>query len=93
MLPRFMQESRIQPNFNGYHYQLIKTMDLFTTYQVWRTTMEKRAGLTLDTDYCNERIAVLEDEDSTETKLFIKSYGADYHRQVISWFQQALSET
>ena len=67
-------------------------MNLFTSYQEWRTTMIERAGLTLDRDYCKERLAVLEDESSEETRSFIKSFGATYHQQVVAWFHKALSE-
>jgi len=66
--------------------------NLFTNYQEWRSTIIDRAGLTLDSDYCKERLAVLEDESSSETLSFIKSFGANYHKQVVSWFHQALSE-
>ena len=67
-------------------------MSLFTNYQEWRTTMINRAGLTLDHDYCKERLAVLEDKNAEETSSFIKLYGDAYHEQVIAWFQKALSE-
>ena len=67
-------------------------MSLFTNYDEWRNTMIERAGLTLDHDYCTERIAALQDEDNSHTKSFLKSYGATYRDQVVTWFQQALSE-
>ena len=51
-----------------------------------------RAKLTLDSDYCTERLAVLEDESAAETQSFIKAYGVDYHKQVVTWFHQTLSE-
>lgn len=54
--------------------------------------MTETAGLKLDADYCGERLAVLEDLETAETKKFIELYGADYHRRVISWFQKAQSE-
>ena len=46
-------------------------MSIFTSYQEWRTTMIDHAGLTLDEDYCKERLTVLEDEIIPETKRFI----------------------
>lgn len=54
--------------------------------------MIERAKLTLDSDYCTERLAVLEDESAAEIQPFIKAYGADYHKQVVAWFHQTLSE-
>ncbi|MEM9079343.1 MAG: hypothetical protein AAGC74_01485 [Verrucomicrobiota bacterium] len=66
--------------------------NLFTSYQQWRTTMIDRAGLTLDRAYCEERLTILEDETNAETRSFIKSFGAPYHKQVVAWFHQALSE-
>jgi len=62
-------------------------MSLFTNYNDWRNTMIERAGLTLDRDYCKERLSVLEDENAEETRSFIKLYGADYHRKVVGGFQ------
>jgi len=66
---------------------------IFTTYQEWRSTMIERAGLTLDRNYCEERLAVLQDESTAETRSFIKLFGGDYHKQVIAWFHQALAES
>ncbi|MBK1831104.1 hypothetical protein JIN77_10230 [Verrucomicrobiaceae bacterium R5-34] len=67
-------------------------MNLFTNYHDWRSTMIDRAGLTLNHDYCSERLSVLEDENAAETQTFIRLYGAPYHQKVVGWFQQALSE-
>ena len=67
-------------------------MNTFTSYQEWRKTMVEHASLTLDRDYCMERLAILENENLSETKSFIKIYGVTYHKQVIAWFNQALSE-
>ena len=67
-------------------------MNIFTSYQEWRKTMIEHASLTLDRDYCTERLAILENENLSETRSFIKMYGATYHKQVIAWFNQALSE-
>lgn len=41
-------------------------MNPFTNYHDWRTTMIKRAKLTLDRDYGTERLAILEDENALE---------------------------
>ncbi len=68
-------------------------MNLFTSYKEWRMTMIDHAGLTLDQDYCKERLAVLEDKTTKETQTFIKLYGDSYHQQVVAWFHQALSES
>ena len=54
--------------------------------------MIEHASLTLDRDYCTERLAILENENLSETRSFINMYGATYHKQVIAWFNQALSE-
>ena len=54
--------------------------------------MIEHAGLTLDQDYCKERLTVLENETLEETQTFIELYGASYHQQVISWFNKALSD-
>ncbi len=54
--------------------------------------MIEHAGLTLDQDYCKERLEILENETLEETQTFIKLYGPAYHQQVISWFNKALSE-
>ncbi|MDP0491034.1 MAG: hypothetical protein Q7Q71_08305 [Verrucomicrobiota bacterium JB023] len=67
-------------------------MTLFNSYQEWRTTITERAGLTLDREFCQGRLEVLEDESSPETQSFIKSFGAAYHQEVVAWFHKALSE-
>ena len=50
-------------------------MSDFKNYEDWRMTMIKHAGLTLDQDYCKERIKVLW-MINEETRTFIKHYGA-----------------
>ncbi len=66
--------------------------NLFNNYHEWRKTMTERAGLTLDRSYCEDRLAILEDQNNNETQSFIKAFGPNYHQQVIAWFHQALSE-
>ncbi|MBK1834861.1 hypothetical protein [Roseibacillus ishigakijimensis] len=53
--------------------------------------METSAGPILRA-FCEERLAVLEDETVAETRAFIQSFGAPYHQQVVTWFRQALTE-
>ncbi|MGB0328588.1 MAG: hypothetical protein ACPGJR_13770 [Akkermansiaceae bacterium] len=65
---------------------------VFSSYQQWRSTMTEHAKLTLDQNYCEKRIAALQDESLPQTKSFVKAYGAKYRDQVIEWFQKALSE-
>jgi hypothetical protein len=66
---------------------------VFTSYHQWKTTMTEHAKLTLDQDYCEKRIAALQDESLPQTKSFIDAYGSKYRDQVIAWFRKALSES
>lgn len=67
-------------------------MKFFNTYQEWRAAITGPCGLTLDRDYCEQRIAALQDEKAPGTRPFLEAYGSDYRDQVITWFQQALAD-
>ena len=46
-------------------------------------------GFELTKEYCEQRIAELEDENNPHTKAFIAAYGVAYLTQVIDWFKLA----
>ena len=65
----------------------------FESYSHWRTMMTETAGLTLDRDYCKERIEALSNEGDPSTLAFLKAYGSAHRDQILRWFEQALSES
>lgn len=64
----------------------------YESYSHWRTMMTETAGLTLDADYCKERISVLTREKDASTVAFINLYGAKHRDQIVRWFEKALAE-
>jgi hypothetical protein len=67
-------------------------MHTFTTYQEWHTTITGVCGLTLNRDYCAQRIRALGNEQDSSTRNFLKAYGTEYRDLVVSWFRQAEKE-
>jgi hypothetical protein len=67
-------------------------MTTFSNYNEWRSAITGPCGITLSRDYCEERIAALQNDKAHGTQPFIETYGAAYCNQVIEWFRQALSK-
>ncbi len=65
----------------------------FRSYNEWHAAITGPCGITLDRDYCEKRIAALQDPKAPGTKSFLDTYGTEYRDQVVNWFRQALSET
>ena len=63
---------------------------VFTTFSDWHHAITERCGLTLDRDYCEARIAALQNEADPATRSFLDAYGPAYRDQVVAWFRQAL---
>ncbi len=67
--------------------------DLFPlNYEDWKHCITVKCGIPLTKKYIEERIVTLNNVKSEETKKFVKLYGEDYTRQVISWFVLAKDE-
>ena len=64
-------------------------MNTFNNYQEWHYAITKVGGFELTKEYCEQRIAELEDENNPHTKAFIAAYGVAYLTQVIDWFKLA----
>ena len=65
----------------------------FQSYTQWHAAITGPCGITLTRDYCEKRIAALQDEKAPGTKPFLETYGPAYRDQVIQWFQQALTQS
>lgn len=65
----------------------------YESYEHWRAMMTETAGIALNRDYCEERIAVLEDDEDASTRVFLKTYGSEHRDQIVGWFRQALAES
>ena len=66
-------------------------MELYTNYEEWHHAITKVGGFDLTSEFCNQRIEALQNEDDPSTKSFVQLYGAPYRDQVVQWFQQTLS--
>lgn len=64
----------------------------YESYGHWRTEMTENAKLTLDREYCEERIKTLSDSTHIDTRALLKSYGSGHLTQVLEWFQRAAAE-
>ena len=67
-------------------------MTHYSNYQEWRHAIVTRGGLTLNEKFCKERIAIFQNKKLPETQTFLKMYGEEHLKKIISWFQKALSE-
>ncbi len=63
----------------------------FQSFTQWRDAITGPCGLTLTREYCEQRIAALQDPRAPGTKPFLETYGPEYRDQVVDWFRQALS--
>jgi hypothetical protein len=56
----------------------------FQTYTQWHTAITGPCGITLTREYCEQRIAALQDEKAPGTRPFLDAYGPGYRDQVIA---------
>ena len=59
------------------------------TYEAWQHCIVVECGLKLTPQYIAERIAALENIKDSHTQQFVKLYGPEHHKRVLSWFMQA----
>ena len=59
------------------------------TYEEWRHCIIVECGLELTPQYISERISALQNDRDYHTQQFVKLYGQQHLRQVLSWFMQA----
>ena len=57
-------------------------------YDEWRQVITIKGGIELTPSYTSERLNALKNEKDPSTQNFIKLYGSEYHKHVISWFEQ-----
>lgn len=62
------------------------------TYEEWKHCIIEDCGLKLTPDYISERISALNNEQDEHTRQFVKLYGTQHLKQVISWFMQAQTQ-
>ncbi|GAM57554.1 hypothetical protein JCM19232_3379 [Vibrio ishigakensis] len=65
----------------------------FHDYNEWRQAITERCNIKLTPEYSRSRIAALQDSSDRTTQEFTEKYGEAYLSQVISWFQQAETES
>lgn len=64
----------------------------FSTYCEWREALTVRCGIPLTREYARERIAALKNRQDRATGEFVKLYGEEYRKQVMTWFEKAERE-
>ncbi|MBK1883751.1 hypothetical protein JIN85_15135 [Luteolibacter pohnpeiensis] len=67
-------------------------MHTFTNYEDWKLAITQKCGLHLTEAYCTERAAALRNLKDEKTQSFLTTYGEEYYKQVIAWFEKALNE-
>ncbi len=58
-------------------------------YDEWRHCITVECGIPLTAAFIDERIASMQNASDFKTQQFLRLYGQQYHRQVLTWFQQA----
>ena len=64
-----------------------------SSYEAWRSCITEKCKIALTEAYMSQRITVLSDPDSDETRTFRRLYGDAHWRAVLGWFQRALTES
>jgi len=62
-------------------------------YEQWHHCITVECGLSLTTEFIDERIMSMQDKNTFRTKQFVQLYGSQYHQQVLAWFHQAKEKT
>ncbi|MFT6122364.1 MAG: hypothetical protein ACJASG_000887 [Oleiphilaceae bacterium] len=58
-------------------------------YDEWQHCITVECGIPLTAAFIDERIASMQTASEFRTQQFVKLYGPQYHRQVLSWFHEA----
>lgn len=61
-------------------------------YGEWKKCITEKCKIELNSTYVQIRLKILSDETNDETIKFKDLYGVHWHKQVISFFEQARSE-
>lgn len=61
-------------------------------FDTWKLCIEKDCNINLTKDYCNERLAKLQNKELKETIEFERLYGKKHLENIISWFKIVLSQ-
>ncbi|MCU0375543.1 MAG: hypothetical protein MUF24_09555 [Chitinophagaceae bacterium] len=61
------------------------------SYEAWRHCIEVDCGQPLTKAFIQQRLSALSNANDAHTAAFAAKYGADYLKQVVQWFQQALA--
>lgn len=58
-------------------------------YETWYHCITIHCGLTLTSEFIQERIASLQNENDFRTKQFIQLYGQQHRKNILNWLDQA----
>jgi hypothetical protein len=59
------------------------------TYAEWHHCITAECRIVLEPRFIAERLAVLTRSEHEETRRFVRLYGTQHWRMVVSWFEQA----
>ncbi|MGQ9804757.1 MAG: hypothetical protein ACUVRP_01605 [Chlorobiales bacterium] len=62
------------------------------SYSEWRRCITDDCGIALTKSYIQQRIQALRDKHNEHTVQFIRCYGEEHWRNVMSWFEKAMNE-
>lgn len=58
----------------------------------WKHCIVHECGIPLERTFLETRIKALSNASDQHTKQFVRLYGAQHHKQVLQWFNEALLE-
>ncbi|SFC25132.1 hypothetical protein SAMN05421747_10710 [Parapedobacter composti] len=61
-------------------------------FEDWKDCIERRCRIRLTAAFARERLEVYNNLSHSETRQFIKLYGEEHHRRVVSWFTRIATE-
>ena len=58
------------------------------TFEAWQKCIVNDCKINLTKEFAQERLAIYQDSNNTETKKFISLYGENHHNNIIRWYSQ-----
>jgi hypothetical protein len=62
------------------------------TFNDWTNCIVNDCKINLTKDFAEERLAVYQDNQNTETQKFISLYGEHHLQNIINWFNQIVTK-
>lgn len=62
------------------------------SYESWKKCITISCGISLTTQYINNRLVELSNKDNKFTQRFIELYGDEHYQHVLEWFDRSREE-